>query len=282
VTPDAQVFAEIYDSFAADFERTRVPRFRPFVKKLLQLFDTRPRSSVLDAGTGTGLAATLVAPRVGHEGRVIGVDVSEKQLEIARQKARNFGFTQCVFLIGDVNALDFPDGEFDLVLCSFALHGLPVHLFSEFRRLLNPDRGVLLCQDWGTTRAAPELAYDDLFRSNRVRQPDERLTRFRAAREQHLRNWESFATPANYERVLSEVGFRQAQGHTETILQHFEDGKAYVEWRGLETVHRAELKAMEPEVRDQLLQAAVEELRAFETEMGLDIEWTAIQMVART
>jgi ubiquinone/menaquinone biosynthesis C-methylase UbiE len=281
MTPSAQVFAEIYDTFAADYERTRVPRFRPFVKKLLQLYDTRPKSSVLDAGTGTGLAATLVAPRVGHGGRVIGLDVSEKQLEIARQKAKNFGFTQCEFCIGDVNATDFPDGEFDLVICSFALHGAPAQLLTELRRIVKPEGGVLLCQDWTPTRPAPEAVYDELFRSKRVKQPDERLARFRAAREQHLRNWDPLATPADYGRLLDEVGFRRAEGHIVVIPQHFDDAGAYVEWRGVETVHRAELDAMEPLAREQFLQAAVDELRGFETDRGLDFDWAAIQMVGR-
>jgi ubiquinone/menaquinone biosynthesis C-methylase UbiE len=281
-TPAAEVFAEIFDAFAADYERTRVPRFRPFVKKLLQLYDTRPKSWVLDAGTGTGLAATLVAPRVGHDGRVIGVDVSEKQLEIARQKAKNFGFTQCEFRIGDVKALDFPDGEFDLIICSFALQGEPASLFSEFRRVLKPVGGTLLCQDWTSTRAEPEAAYDGLFAGYRGAQPDERLSRFRTARAEDKRNWDPLGTPADYARRLNEVGFRQPQGHIEVITQHFENARAYVEWRGLETVHRVELEAMDPAKREQFLRAAEQVLRPFENDKGLDFDWSAIQVVART
>ncbi len=278
----AQTFAEIFDAFAADYERTRVPRFRPFVKKLLQLYDTRPKARVFDAGCGTGLAATLVAPRVGHDGCVIGVDVSEKQLEIARQKAKNFGFTQCEFRTGDVSALDFPDGEFDLVICSFALQGEPAHLFSEFRRVLKPGAGALLCQDWAPVRAAPEAAYDEMFASFRAPQPDERLGRFRAARAENKKNWDPLGTSADYARVLTEVGFRQVQGHVEVIPQHFENARAYVEWRSLETVHRTELDAMGPAKREQFLHAAVEALRPFETTKGLDFDWSAIQVVART
>ncbi len=279
---NAQTFAEIFDAFAADYERTRVPRFRPFVKKLLQLYDTRPKARVLDAGSGTGLAATLVAPRVGHDGCVIGVDVSEKQLEIARQKAKNFGFTQCEFRTGDVSVLDFPDGEFDLVICSFALQGKPAHLFSEFFRVLKPGAGALLCQDWTSMRAAPEAAYEEVFASYRVLQADERLGRFRAARAENNKNWDPLGTPADYARILNEVGFRQAQGHVEVIPQHFDNAGAYVEWRSLETVHRTELDAMEPAKREQFLHAAREELQSFETPKGLDFDWSAIQIVART
>lgn len=280
IVPPTQVFREIYDEFAADYERTRVPRFRPFVKKLLQLYDTRPRSSVLDAGTGTGLAATLAAPRAGREGRVVGVDVSDGQLAIARHKAKQFGFTQCEFVVGDLNNLDFPDSEFDLVICSFALFGEPERLFSEFRRVLRPEVGILLCQEWAPTRVAPEIAYDDLFRQARVASPDERLARYRAAREQHRKQWDPYAGPADYERLLRGVGFRQAQAYSETIPQHFENARAYVEWRGLEPVHRAELDAMDPQAREGLFKTAESELPKYETAKGLDFDWTATQVIA--
>lgn len=278
----AQVFADIFDAFAAEYERTRVPRFRPFVKRLLQLYDTRPKARVLDAGCGTGLAATLVAPRVGRDGCVIGVDVSEKQLEIARQKAKNFGFTQCEFRTGEINALDFPDGEFDLVICSFALQGEPAHLFSEFLRVLKPGAGALLCQDWTSMRAPPEAAYEEKFANCRVAQPDERLIRFRAARAENNENWDALATPEDYARILTQVGFRQIQGRVEAVPQHFENARAYVEWRSLETVHSAELDAMGRMKREEFLRAAGQELRSFETANGLDFDWSAIQVVART
>lgn len=275
------VFAEIYDAFAPEYERTRVPRFRPFVKNLLQFYDTRPKSSVLDAGTGTGLAATLVAPRVGREGRVVGVDVSEGQLEIARHKAKQFGFAQCEFVVGDINALDFSNSEFDLIICSFALQGEPAHLFSEFRRLLKPEGGVLLCQEWAPAHAAPESAYDDLIRRNRVTSPGERLARFRAVREQHRKEWDPIATPAEYERLLKQLGFGHVQARAEILPQHFDSARAYIEWREMEPVHRAELDAMEPEAREGLLDRAEVELHQFETTKGMDIDWTATQVMAR-
>lgn len=278
---NAAVFAEIYDVFAPEYERTRVPRFRPFVKKLLQFYDTRPKSSVLDAGTGTGLAATLVAPRVGREGRVVGVDVSEGQLEIARHKAKQFGFAQCEFVVGDINAMDFPDSEFDLIICSFALQGEPAHLLSEFRRLLKPEGGVLLCEEWAPTRAAPEAAYDDLIRRNRITSPGERLARYRAVREQHRKDWDPIASPSDYERLLTQIGFGQVKAEAEVVSEHFGNARAYIEWRGLEPVHRAELDAMEPEAREGLLNWAEDELHHFETTKGLDIDWTATQVMAR-
>jgi O-methyltransferase / aklanonic acid methyltransferase len=281
VTWLAQVYAEIYDSFGPDYERTRVPRFRPFAKKLLQLYDTRPKSSVLDAGTGSGLAATLVAPRVGHEGRVVGLDVSEAQLEIARKKAKNFGFTQCVFVLGDSSELDFKDGEFDLVVCSFALGADPAHTFSEYRRVLKAGTGVLLAQEWAAASAAAEAAFDGLLKASRVATPGEKLARWRAAWDEDQANRDRLANPKDYTMLLSEAGFRQAQADVEVAPQHFESAMQYVEWRELAPTLREELETMEPETRARFRQEAEDVLKPYETGKGFDLEWNAIQVVAR-
>ncbi len=271
--------AEMYSALAAEYERTRVPRFRPFVKKLLQMYDTRPKSRVLDAGTGTGLAATMVAPRVGREGKVIGVDASEGMLALAREKARNFGFTQCEFRVGDIHALEFPDDTFDVVMSSFAHFGEPAHLFSEFLRVLKPE-AALVFQAWSPQHAAPEAAYEKVFARFSVTQPPPELARWRAAGCERER-WEVLQTPADYERLLQAVGFREAQAHLETIPQHFENGAAYVDWRAVHGFQRVELAAMSESERAEFLHAAAEALHPFETAKGLDFDWSAIQVVAR-
>src|SRR5262245_4644464 len=46
-----------------------------------------PGAHVLDVGCGTGASALPAAARVGPTGRVIGIDLAERLLEIARQKA---------------------------------------------------------------------------------------------------------------------------------------------------------------------------------------------------
>ena len=67
---------------------------------------------ILDAGTGTGRAALLLA---SDGARVTGVDASEEMLAVARARAAEQGAT-VEFLVGDVHALDFPDRSYEVVV----------------------------------------------------------------------------------------------------------------------------------------------------------------------
>ena len=83
------------------------------VRRLLAPLDGAERA--LDAGCGTGALAYALAPSVGE---VVGVDASEAYVATARKHAP----PGCAFVVGDVAALDFPYGDFDLVGCLRVLH----------------------------------------------------------------------------------------------------------------------------------------------------------------
>jgi len=67
---------------------------------------------ILDAGTGTGRAALLLARGGAH---VTGVDASSEMLAIARRRATVEGVS-VRFLVGDAHALDFSDRTFDVAV----------------------------------------------------------------------------------------------------------------------------------------------------------------------
>ena len=134
-----RALAETYDALAPTYARVVAPIYRPLAKRLLQLVDLRPGWQVLDAGAGTGLVALLAAPRVTKSGKIIGIDASDKMLEIARGKAAQFGFSQCEFRVGNLEALDLPDAQFNAALSEFALHYTdPAKSLREFYRVLVP------------------------------------------------------------------------------------------------------------------------------------------------
>jgi demethylmenaquinone methyltransferase/2-methoxy-6-polyprenyl-1,4-benzoquinol methylase len=69
-----------------------------------------PGASALDVCCGTGDFAFALRRAIGPAGRVVGVDVSEEMLDVAREKCgRNQLYVE--FRAGDVLALPFPDGE---------------------------------------------------------------------------------------------------------------------------------------------------------------------------
>ena len=74
----------------------------------------RHSSVVLDLGCGTGYLSSVLAERVGHEGRVVGVDPKEKRLEVAKRKYSNFRNLQ--FVLG--SSEDLPAGPYDVVFAN--------------------------------------------------------------------------------------------------------------------------------------------------------------------
>ena len=79
----------------------------------------------LDVGTGSGRIAIGVG-KFAPDIEVIGVDLSEAMLGVARRNAKSEGVSQKVdFRLGDAKRLPFDDNSFDAVFCHNMLHHLP-------------------------------------------------------------------------------------------------------------------------------------------------------------
>lgn len=101
---------------------------------------------VLDIGTGTGWLAIGFAQ--GLPGvHVVGLDLSDAVLELARENARERGLSSRVsFEKGDAQDMPFEDDTFDLVISGNTLHLLknPVRMFDEIQRVLKPNGRFLI------------------------------------------------------------------------------------------------------------------------------------------
>lgn len=93
------------------------------------------KACVLDAGCGPGHHAKLIA-RSGHD--VVGVDLSEKMLQIASKSVESVHFERM-----DIQALGFPSNMFNAIWCAAAALHTPreeiVQLLRGFRRVLKSD-----------------------------------------------------------------------------------------------------------------------------------------------
>jgi len=104
-----------------------------------------PGSSALDVCCGTGDFAFALRRAVGRDGRVVGVDVSEEMLKIAREKSgRNQLYVE--FMLGDVLHLPFADGAFDACTVGFGIRNVNdiTGAFAEMRRVCR-DEGRVVC-----------------------------------------------------------------------------------------------------------------------------------------
>lgn len=100
----------------------------------------RPGMRVLDLGSGTGYPALLVAQTVGPLGSVVGVDLADQMLGVARRKAAALGLSNVTFQTGDVTTLPFDARSCDAVTSRFCLMFLPEipKVAAEICRVLRP------------------------------------------------------------------------------------------------------------------------------------------------
>ncbi len=97
----------------------------------------------LDIGCNIGTMTIEIAKRTQLE--VIGVDIDQKALEFAKERAKKYSLNNCQFFYGNAYKLNFEDGEFDQILLADILEHIDddSNVIQECYRLLKPD-GILI------------------------------------------------------------------------------------------------------------------------------------------
>jgi SAM-dependent methyltransferase len=100
----------------------------------------RPGQTVLDLGSGAGLDVFVARREVGEGGRVIGVDMTPEMIARARDNARQSGFENVEFRLGEIEHLPVESGSIDVVISNCVLNLVPDkgRAFSEIFRVLKP------------------------------------------------------------------------------------------------------------------------------------------------
>lgn len=93
---------------------------------------------MLDVCCGTGSSAIPVAELVGASGFVIGVDLADRLLALAREKARELALQNITFRVAE---LDYQAESFDAVLCVFGIFFVPDMPAAVRELWLRPTRG---------------------------------------------------------------------------------------------------------------------------------------------
>jgi demethylmenaquinone methyltransferase / 2-methoxy-6-polyprenyl-1,4-benzoquinol methylase len=137
------IFATIADRYDFITVVLSYGQDRRWKRRLIDLAAPRPSARALDLATGTGDIAFALAARGA---RVVGLDITIRMIELAREKIDG---ARPQFLVGDMLALPFPSGSFDIVTTGYGLRNVPnlTAAIEEIGRVLSPG-GQLLSLDF--------------------------------------------------------------------------------------------------------------------------------------
>ena len=150
--------------------------------------DLRTGETVLDLGAGGGMDVLLSARRVGPTGRVVGLDMTDEMLALARRNAADAGIGNAEFVKGHMEDIPLPDASVDVVISNCAVN-------------LSPDKRAVIRETFRVLRPGGRLGITDVV----VDEEPEEDTRVDVAW------WTGCVAGAltrdEYRRILIDMGF---------------------------------------------------------------------------
>jgi ubiquinone/menaquinone biosynthesis C-methylase UbiE len=188
--------AATYNAASDHFDDPALSFWDRFGQRTVERLGLSPGEIVLDVCCGSGASALPAAARVAPDGRVIGVDLSDRLIDLCRAKAAMRGLRNVEVRWGDMEHLDFPDGSFDAVVCVFGLFFADdmTSAASGLWRLVRPG-GRLAITTWGPRMFEPGSGA--FWEAVRAVRPDLHRT---------YAPWDRIVEPESLGQVLRDAG----------------------------------------------------------------------------
>jgi ubiquinone/menaquinone biosynthesis C-methylase UbiE len=201
--------AATYDAASDHFDDAPLSFWDRIGKRTVERLTLRPNSHVLDVGCGTGASALPAARVVGSNGFIIGIDLSARLLDRARDKAKMLGLSNIEFRCADMTSLGYPDGRFDAVVSVFSIFFVPdmEGLVRELWRMVRPS-GKLAITTWGPRIFEP--AYSRWQAAIKRERPDLYSA---------FNPWDRITDVESVQRLLRDGGVANAQVVAEDSFQ---------------------------------------------------------------
>ena len=265
ISEQKQGVAGIFGRAASTYDRVGPRFFSHFGRRLVDFAQIPSGARVLDIATGRGAVLFSAADAVGPGGSVTGIDFSKEMVQGNREEIERLKLQNIEVREMDAEHLEFPDGTFDCVLCSFAIFFFPQldHALAEMVRVLKPN-GRIAVTTWGT-RDERWNWLDDLIKSYLSPEPEKEQTPDPRSAGEPV-----FNTPEGLEAILASAGFVDIKIISEAKEFTYADEE---EWWSTQWSHgfRKALEAIEKKMgEDDLKRFQADAFRAMKVIKQLD------------
>src|SRR5213593_647546 len=282
----SRLLIQEYSRMASESDKHVTPYHAPIARRLLELARVDKGERILDIGCGTGIVAFEAAAAVGEAGSVVGIDLAERAVRLAADKAAALGLRHVRFEVMDSRALRFPVGSFDAALSGF---GHPLierrRCFEEVHRVVGEGGRLALCT-WNPSKAQSKgasILVREMLERRRPAVVATDLARLIEARKVLASTEEGKETQSadGWIRLFRDAGLSSVETIEETHWATFRGPEAYLDYSFAWGDNEREWRHMTAEGRESFRTEFRKRVTPLMTDEGLVVDWNLRYFLVR-